>query len=61
MDEKEYIELQNLLTKLRVKNLKMIGLPKTDQSGRNKYYKIIRCIDFIRNNALVEIEGEIYK
>lgn len=58
MNENEYIELQNLLTKLRVQNLKLIGDLNIEQSTRDKSYRMIRYIDFIRNNASFEIGEE---
>lgn len=58
MNENEYIELQNLLTKLRVQNLKLIGDLNVEQSTRDKSYRMIRYIDFIRNNATFEIGEE---
>ena len=58
MKENEYIDLQNLLTKLRVQNLKLIGDLNVEQSTRDKLYRMIRYIDFIRNNATFEIGEE---
>lgn len=48
MEEKEYIELQTLLAKLRVICLKEIGNKDLDEKEREKQFKLVRNIDSIR-------------
>lgn len=60
MGEKDYIELNTLLAKLRVNCLKIISNPEVDSKIREKNYKIIRNIDNIRNYMPLQIdEGNI--
>ena len=49
MDEKDYIELQTLLVKLRVIALKEISNPNLTAQIRDKDMKIIRYVDWLRN------------
>ena len=59
MDEKDYIELQTLLVKLRVIALKEISNPNLVPQCRDRDMKIIRYVDWLRNNAIIYIqEGE---
>ena len=53
MKEKEYIELQNLLVKLRVEQLK--ELDNKDLKKRDKIVKNIRSIDILRKNVEVKL------
>lgn len=53
MKEKEYIELQNLLVKLRVEQLK--ELDNKDLKKRDKIVKNIRAIDILRKNVEVKL------
>lgn len=54
MDEKDYIELQNLLVRLRVMLLKEYS--KKDLKGRDKIVKNIRAVDTLRKNVEFEIK-----
>ena len=58
MDEKDYIELQTLLVKLRVIALKEISNPNLIAQSRDKDMKIIRYVDWLRNNTILQIYGE---
>ena len=53
MKEKEYIELQNLLVKLRVEQLN--ELDNKDLKKRDKIVKNIRSIDILRKNVEVKL------
>ncbi len=57
MDEKDYIELQTLLVKLRVAALKEISNPNLTAQFRDKDMKIIRYVDWLRNNIILQIYG----
>lgn len=57
MDEKDYIELQTLLVKLRIAALKEISSPNLVPQFRDKYMKIIRYVDWLRNNIILQIYG----
>ena len=60
MEEKEYIELNTLLAKLRVICLKEIGMPELTASDREKNYKLVRNIDYIRKKMPLKVgEGKI--
>lgn len=61
MDEQDYIDLQNLLTKLRVHLLKQISDTHLIQKYRDMDIKMIRSIDNLRKNAPVIIESEEFK
>lgn len=58
MDEKDYIELQTLLVKLRVAALKEISNPNLVSQCRDRDMKIIRYVDWLRNNAIIYIQEE---
>lgn len=58
MEEQEYIELQNLLTKLRVFLLKQISDPHLVLKSRDMNIKMIRSIDNLRKNTPVLIENK---
>lgn len=58
MGEEEYVELQNLLTKLRVVALKELGFNGIDTRYRNQLIKIVRKVDWLRNNILLKINNE---
>lgn len=57
MDEKDYIELQTLLVKLRVAALKEISDPNLIPKFRDRDMKIIRYVDWLRNNTIISIFG----
>jgi len=57
MDEKDYIELQTLLVKLRIVALKQLSIPNLTDQFRDKDMKIIRYVDWLRNNAILTIYG----
>ena len=58
MDEKDYIELNTLLAKLRVVCFYKIGDPETSTLEREKNYKLVRNIDNIRKQMPLKIENE---
>lgn len=55
MEAEEYIQLQTLLAKLRVVCLTEISDINLSSKSRDKDMKIIRYIDFLRNNANLKI------
>lgn len=57
MEEKDYIELQNLLVKLRIAALKEISNPNLIPKSRDRDMKIIRYVDWLRNNTIISISG----
>lgn len=57
MDEKDYIELQTLLVKLRIAALKEISDPNLIPKFRDRDMKIIRYVDWLRNNTIISIFG----
>lgn len=57
MEEKDYIELQNLLVKLRIAALKEISDPNLIPKFRDRDMKIIRYVDWLRNNTIISIGG----
>ena len=57
MDEKDYIELQTLLVKLRVAALKEISNQNLISKFRDRDMKIIRYVDWLRNNTILQIYG----
>lgn len=61
MNEQEYIELQDLLTKLRVFLLKEISSPDLRTNRRDMDIKMIRSIDNLRKNAPCVISCEEVK
>lgn len=56
MEEKDYIELQMLLAKLRVICLKEIGNQDLDAKEREKQFKLVRNIDNIRTKMPLKLE-----
>ena len=58
MEEQDYIDLQNLLTKLRVCLLKEISNCNLRQKYRDQDIKMIRSIDNLRKNAPIRVERE---
>ena len=56
MEEKDYIELQTLLSKLRVECLKELGNKEASTTDRQKSIKLIRNIDRIRDNTPLKTE-----
>ncbi len=61
MEEDEYIELQTLLAKFRIVAMKEMGDAKTTTKTREKDLKIIRHIDYLRNNTILNLYGENVK
>jgi len=57
MEEKDYIELQNLLVKLRIAALKEISNQNLIPKIRDRDMKIIRYVDWLRNNTIISIGG----
>lgn len=57
MEEEEYIQLQTLLAKFRVAAMKEMGAVDTPTKIREKDLKIIRHIDFLRNNTILNLYG----
>ena len=57
MDENDYIELQTLLAKLRVVAMKEMADPNVITKVKQKDLKIVRNIDYLRNNAILHING----
>lgn len=58
MEEKDYIELQMLLAKLRVICLKEIGNKDLDPKEREKQFKLVRSIDNIRTKMPLNLDTE---
>lgn len=58
MEEQDYIDLQNLLTKLRVHLLKEISNPNLIQKYRDIDIRMIRSIDNLRKNTPVIVKME---
>ena len=56
MEEKDYIELQTLLAKLRVICLKEIGNQYLDSKEREKQFKLVRNIDNIRTKMPLNLD-----
>lgn len=61
MEEDEYIQLQTLLAKFRIVAMKEMGDSKTSTKTREKDLKIIRHIDYLRNNTILNLYGENVK
>ncbi len=57
MEEEDYIQLQTLLAKFRVVALKEMGAEDTPTKIQEKDLKIIRHIDYLRNNTILKIYG----
>lgn len=63
MNEDDYIALQTLLAKFRIVAMKEMGASNTSTKIREKDLKIIRHIDYLRNNTIIKLyqngkEGE---
>jgi hypothetical protein len=58
MEEQDYIDLQNLLTKLRVHLLKEISNPNLIQKYRDVDIRMIRSIDNLRKNTPIIVKME---
>ena len=58
MDEKEYIELNNLLTKYRVVLFKEFLSSSILDSKRDSISRQIRSVDCLRNNMILKVEVE---
>ena len=56
MEEQDYMELQILLSKLRVECLKELGNKESNSTNRGKAIKLIRNIDKIKANAPLKTE-----
>lgn len=59
MGEDEYIQLNNLLTKYRVKCLKEYSMDNIDTKYRQKMISQIRSIDNLRKNMILIIDEEV--
>jgi hypothetical protein len=57
MEEEDYIQLQTLLAKFRVVAMKEMGAEDTPTKIKEKDLKIIRHIDYLRNNTILNIYG----
>lgn len=57
MEEEDYITLQTLLAKFRVAAMKEYGAEETPTKIKEKDLKIIRHIDYLRNNTILNIYG----
>lgn len=57
MNEEDYIALQTLLAKFRVAAMKEYGDENTSTDIRQKDLRIIRNIDYLRNNTILNIYG----
>lgn len=56
MDEKEYIELNNLLTKYRVVLFKEFLSSSILDSKRDSISRQIRSVDCLRSNMILKVE-----
>ena len=59
MGEEEYIKLNDLLTKYRVKCFKEYSLDSKDTKYRQKMLSQIRSIDNLRKNMILSIDSII--
>ncbi len=57
MEEEDYIQLQTLLAKFRVAAMKEYGSENTSTKTKEKDLKIIRKIDYLRNNTILNLYG----
>lgn len=57
MEEADYIQLQTLLAKFRVVVMKEYGSKDTLPKIREKDLQIIRRIDYLRNNTILNLYG----
>ena len=55
MNEEDYILLQTLLAKLRIVAMKEYGDVRVNTKAREKDLKIIRKVDWLRNNIIVNL------
>lgn len=58
MEEKDYVELQMLLAKLRVICLKEMENPNIEAKEREKQIKLVRSIDNIRTKMPLKLDIE---
>ena len=56
MNEEDYILLQTLLAKLRIVAMKEYGDISVSTKTREKDLKIIRKVDWLRNNITVKLD-----
>lgn len=59
MGEAEYIQLNNLLTKYRVKCLKEYSMDNRNTKYRQKMLSQVRSIDNLRKNMILIIDEEV--
>lgn len=60
MNEKDYIVLNDLLTKYRVEVLRRLGrMQDTTSEGSRSLVRQLRSIDYIRNNMILIIEDNV--
>ena len=57
MEEADYIQLHILLAKFRVVAMKEYGAEDTPAKTREKDLQIIRRIDYLRNNTILNLYG----
>lgn len=57
MSEEDYKKLQILLVKFRAETMKEYGNPAIQTKKREKDLKIIRNIDYLRNNTILKEYG----
>lgn len=57
MEEEDYIQLHTLLAKFRVVAMKEYGAEGTPAKTREKDLQIIRRIDYLRNNTILNLYG----
>lgn len=57
MNADDYINLQTLLAKLRVETMKEYGNLDVDATTRQRDLRVIRNIDYIRNNTILNLYG----
>lgn len=58
MEEKEYIQLNDLLTKYRVTILKELGGNNVSSTRGNDMVRQLRCIDKLRNGMILIFNKE---
>lgn len=59
MGEREYIQLNDLLTKYRIKCLKEYAIDNKNTKYRQKMLSQIRSIDNLRKNMILIIDEEV--
>lgn len=57
MEDEEYIQLQKLLSKFRTVAMKQYGANDTPQAVKERTLQIIRRIDYLRKNTILNIYG----